>query len=623
MAAARAMRNNASHAQDSFMYTIMSYFDASNTGADWQASDNRYYDAQTPMVHDVLAIQAKYGADMTTRTDDTVYGFNSNTGSSIFDFNQNAHPILTIWDAGGNDTLDLSGFSSGSIINLAPGSYSDADAMTNNIAIAYGAWIENAIGGSGHDVITGNSQANILVGNRGNDQLNGGAGNDKLSGDGFSFSTSTVLSNFGTSAGGWSSQDRYPRQLEDVNGDGRADIVGFSSSGVTVSLGRADGSFSNPVFSLSNFGTNAGGWSSQDRYPRQVADVDGDGRADIVGFGSRGVYVSTGNADGTFDSPILAISNFSVNAGGWTSGNKYPRFAADVDGDGQADIVGFGSRGVYVAKGKADGTFEAPIIGISNFAANAGGWSSQDRYPRQLGDVDGDGRADIVGFGSQGVMVAKGRADGTFESPIMAISNFATGAGGWWSQDRYPRQLGDMNGDGRMDIVGFGPTGPLVSTANADGTFNAPVYSGSGFGTGAGGWTSFNQYPRHVADITGDQKAEIIGFSSSGVVVSRSYGGNDTLNGGQGNDELTGNAGSDTFVFDNGFGRDVITDFDATDNNEDIDLSAVSGITSFSDLVANHLSTVNGNAVITDGSNSITLVGVSTSQLHAQDFDFV
>ncbi len=173
---------DASHAQDTHMYTIMSYFSASNTGADWVGADGRYHYAQTPMVHDVLAIQAIYGADMTTRTGDTVYGFNSNTNSPIFDFSQNASPVLTIWDAGGNDTLDLSGFSQGSVINLAPGSYSDAAAMTNNIAIAYNAWIENAIGGSGNDTITGNQLANRLIGNGGNDDIDGAGGNDFLDG---------------------------------------------------------------------------------------------------------------------------------------------------------------------------------------------------------------------------------------------------------------------------------------------------------------------------------------------------------------------------------------------------------------------------------------------------------
>jgi serralysin len=67
--------NGADYYQDSNMYTIMSYWDGEETGAsfvDWQFLTYRY--ASTPMVHDVAAIQRIYGADTTTRTDDTTYG---------------------------------------------------------------------------------------------------------------------------------------------------------------------------------------------------------------------------------------------------------------------------------------------------------------------------------------------------------------------------------------------------------------------------------------------------------------------------------------------------------------------------------------------------------------------
>ena len=60
------------------------------------------------MIHDILALQAIYGAETTTRTGDTTYGFHSTADRGVFDFTQNAHPIVAIWDSGGNDTLDLS-----------------------------------------------------------------------------------------------------------------------------------------------------------------------------------------------------------------------------------------------------------------------------------------------------------------------------------------------------------------------------------------------------------------------------------------------------------------------------------------------------------------------------------
>ena len=174
--------NDAEYAQDSLQYTIMSYFTASNTGADWVASDGKSYYAQTPMLDDIMVIQAMYGAETTTRTGNTVYGFNSNADRSVYDFSVNKHPVLAIWDSGGIDTLDLSGFSTASVISLIPGTFSNCDAMTSNIAIARNCWIENATGGSGNDTITGNDLANILIGNGGNDTITGGLGNDTLIG---------------------------------------------------------------------------------------------------------------------------------------------------------------------------------------------------------------------------------------------------------------------------------------------------------------------------------------------------------------------------------------------------------------------------------------------------------
>jgi hypothetical protein len=165
------------YAEDSRQYTIMSYFNASSTGANWLG---KY--AQTPMVYDIMAIQQLYGADYTTRAANTTYGFNTNAGNNMYDFTKNTSPILTIWDGGGTDTIDLSGWSSASTLNLTAGSYSSVNGMTKNLAIAYGADIENATTGSGNDTITGNDLANILNGNAGNDTINGAGGDDTING---------------------------------------------------------------------------------------------------------------------------------------------------------------------------------------------------------------------------------------------------------------------------------------------------------------------------------------------------------------------------------------------------------------------------------------------------------
>ncbi|NDC09386.1 MAG: hypothetical protein EBZ75_08560 [Oxalobacteraceae bacterium] len=170
--------------QDTRAYSLMSYFDvdADGSGTDHIGSDNVWKYAQTPMVYDIAAAQAIYGADTNTRKTDTTYGFNSTAGKSVFDFSQNTNPIVTIWDAGGSDALDVSGFSTNQYINLVGGMYSDVGAMTKNVSIAFNAVIENAVGGSGGDLILGNEVGNTLGGNSGNDLIFGAGGNDSING---------------------------------------------------------------------------------------------------------------------------------------------------------------------------------------------------------------------------------------------------------------------------------------------------------------------------------------------------------------------------------------------------------------------------------------------------------
>jgi serralysin len=166
--------NAAQFVQDTQQYSVMSYFDGSNSGANLGGFPT------TPMLYDIYEIQQIYGANTTTRTGNTVYGFH-NTAGAPFDFSSGAHAFC-IWDAGGNDTLDCSGFSQAQTITLVSGDFSSIGGLVSNISIAYGAVIENAVGGSGNDMIYGTGTANGLYGGAGNDRLVGGAGSDLLYG---------------------------------------------------------------------------------------------------------------------------------------------------------------------------------------------------------------------------------------------------------------------------------------------------------------------------------------------------------------------------------------------------------------------------------------------------------
>ena len=190
-------------AQDVRSYTVMAYEDpATSTWVEVQASAAGGYSwsartvmPSTPMVGDILAIQYLYGAN--TR---------ANPGNDVYDFDPKVPFYKTLWDTQGHDTLSAARFSQPCRINLNEGSYSSLgfksnwgqydqlnwksvpDTTTfydgsNNLGIAWGVVIENAVGGSGSDTLIGNTANNRLVGGAGDDSLDGGLGDDTLEGD--------------------------------------------------------------------------------------------------------------------------------------------------------------------------------------------------------------------------------------------------------------------------------------------------------------------------------------------------------------------------------------------------------------------------------------------------------
>ncbi|NYT83875.1 M10 family metallopeptidase C-terminal domain-containing protein [Alcaligenaceae bacterium] len=170
----------ASSWQDSTVWSVMSYYGPSERAghgdvawADWMGMDGKLYWPQTPMINDIMAIQHMYGA-ADARAGNTTYGFGSTvTGltADIYDFSVNLNPILTIYDGGGVDTLNLSGWGSDSHVNLRPGHYSSANGMTNNIGIARDVLIENVITGTGNDSIIINAANNVVDGGAGIDRV--------------------------------------------------------------------------------------------------------------------------------------------------------------------------------------------------------------------------------------------------------------------------------------------------------------------------------------------------------------------------------------------------------------------------------------------------------------------
>jgi serralysin len=205
------------NAYDSRQWSLMSYIEPSDTtaayyssytvtGTSWTSSTTvtspeggtttTTYDVApyTPMPLDILAVQRLYGAPVTTAlSGGQVFGFHCNitdASEPFFDFTKDVTPVVTLWDAGSNNTLDLSGYSTAATINLNPGSFSSADGLTNNIGIAYGTSINTADGTSGSDT---------FIVNGANDTINGDGGTDTVDFNGTRASY-TIVGNFATTS---------------------------------------------------------------------------------------------------------------------------------------------------------------------------------------------------------------------------------------------------------------------------------------------------------------------------------------------------------------------------------------------------------------------------------------
>ena len=126
---------------------------------------------ESPMLYDLRELQKDYGGN-----------FNYNSGDTNIRLPANYSAFSSIWDGGGIDTLNLDNQTTSIIADLREGRYSSLGGVSQNVAIAYGALIENLRGGIGSDELFGNAVNNIIIGNAGADQITGFSGNDTLRG---------------------------------------------------------------------------------------------------------------------------------------------------------------------------------------------------------------------------------------------------------------------------------------------------------------------------------------------------------------------------------------------------------------------------------------------------------
>ena len=256
----------------------------------------------------------------------------------------------------------------------------------------------------------------------------------------------------------------------DFDGDGKVDIVagllGDETMGpVAFFKGDGKGSLGTAVTRPSE--NSVGAYFTN---TIQAIDLNNDGFADLVttdlGSFVDGVHVYLSEGDGTFkesDHPYESYFAFALNA-----------VAADMDGDGCPDIVTSIVGGiVYVFHGNCDGTFQ-------NFPNMFFAGSGNVGAGLVLADVNGDGHLDVVlsgvsldqigGSGSDSVAVLFGDGHGK-----LAPGQIYRGEPGMFSL-----AVGDLNGDGKLDVV----------TANQD-SDSASVYINDGKGGFGDPWGAY------------------------------------------------------------------------------------------------------------------------------------
>ncbi len=183
--------NNATWIYDRQQYSVMSYFDGIDVG------ETTRWSASTPLMADIEATIRRFFSEVDENGTRTYQKIDLNTGDDVYGFNSSKygyqltasgmqHDIgFVIHDTGGVDTIDFSGSSAATILDLRAGQFSSVNGHRNNVSIFAGHnadqteyYIEKGIGSRFDDIIIGNDGDNVLDGRGGADRMAGGKGDD-------------------------------------------------------------------------------------------------------------------------------------------------------------------------------------------------------------------------------------------------------------------------------------------------------------------------------------------------------------------------------------------------------------------------------------------------------------
>jgi len=260
-----------------------------------------------------------------------------------------------------------------------------------------------------------------------------------------------------------------PRHLVDFDGDGLPDIIGHSPSTIAVALntGKSFEHTFDAEFSSGSFGPTGS--------VSLVGDINGDGRADIVVLRrneSNSTHSFTLYFALSYGNRLGAQIQTNIETESLATSRRHNFFLNDVNGDGKADFIFAGRKGLYVALSTGRG-FAEPTLWIANYGTNT--LFSVDPWLKlTMADVNGDGKADVIAFHGETVGVALSTGN-SFAEPkdwTMGTNYWGSGQSRWrapnsiWTSHQTVsnfRTFADVNGDGLPDLVGFDSDGVWVS----------------------------------------------------------------------------------------------------------------------------------------------------------------
>ncbi|MCB0417320.1 MAG: VCBS repeat-containing protein [Bdellovibrionales bacterium] len=324
-------------------------------------------------------------------------------------------------------------------------------------------------------------------------------------------------------AGGWGTQDYYWQTIQyaDINGDGMDDVCGRASGGMYCAVSNGQ-NFSTPTYWTDTYFSNSHGWAAAEYYWRSIrlVDVTGDGVADVCGRASGGMYCARSNGS-SFDAPTYWTTAYN-NDGGWASQDYYWKTISypDLNGDGRADVCGRASGGMYCAL--SDGSNFINVGYWSTAFKNQDGWVNEASYWASIRfpDINGDGLADVCGRASGGIYCALSSGASFGEARYWTATVFGDSTGWnsqphYWQTIRYP----DLNGDGAADVCGRSSYG-LVCALSAGSSFGPAFLTralsdAAGWNTHPSGWSTI-RFP----DLNGDGRQDLCVRSTAGEICA-------------------------------------------------------------------------------------------------------